>query len=119
MLTFIRTVFVLAMVSISAFAHDISGKWTFQVETPLGSGSPTFVFKQTGEKLTGTYNGAFGTAELTGKVAGDDIEFFFEAMIQDQKAKIVYKGKIESPDTMKGSVDFTGLGSGSWTGSKQ
>src|SRR6516162_11721948 len=107
MLTFIRTVFVLAMVSISAFAHDISGKWTFQVETPLGSGSPTFVFKQSGEKLTGTYNGTFGTAELTGKVTGDDIEFFFEAMIQDQKAKIVYKGKIESPGTMKGTVDFS------------
>jgi hypothetical protein len=119
MLTFIRTVFVFVLISISALAHDITGKWTFQVETPLGSGSPTFVFKQTGEKLTGTYNGAFGTAELIGKVTGDDIEFSFEAMIQDQKAKIVYKGKIESPDKMKGSVDFTGLGSGSWTGSKQ
>jgi hypothetical protein len=119
MLTFTRIVFVLTLISISVFAHDISGKWTFQVETQLGSGSPTFVFKQTGEKLTGTYNGAFGTAELIGKVTGDDIEFSFEAMIQDQKAKIVYKGKIESPDKMKGSVDFTGLGSGSWTGSKQ
>ena len=48
MLTFIRTVFVFALISMSAFAHDITGKWTFQVETPLGSGSPTFVFKQTG-----------------------------------------------------------------------
>ena len=115
----IRIVCVFGLISIAAFAHDVSGKWTFLVETQLGSGSPTFVFKQTGEKLTGTYNGAFGTAELTGKVTGDDIEFFFEAMIQDQKAKIVYKGKIESPDKMKGSVDFTGLGSGSWTGSKQ
>jgi hypothetical protein len=107
------------LISMMAFAHDISGKWTFDVETPLGTGSPTFVFKQTGEKLTGTYNGAFGTAELTGTVAGDDIEFSFEAVIQDQKAKIVYKGKIESAGKMKGGVDFTGLGSGSWTASKQ
>jgi hypothetical protein len=119
MIKYIRTVFVFALISMSAFALDITGKWTFQVETPLGSGAPTFVFKQTGEKLTGTYNGAFGTAELTGKVTGDDIEFSFEAVIQDQKAKIVYKGKIESPDKMKGGVDFTGLGSGSWTASKQ
>ena len=36
-----------------AFAADISGKWTFDVETDLGSGTPTFVFKQDGEKLTG------------------------------------------------------------------
>jgi len=119
MLIFIRTVFVLALISISALAHDITGKWTFQVETPLGSGSPTFVLKQTGEKLTGTYNGAFGTAELTGKVTGDDIEFSFDAMIQDQKAKVVYKGKIEAAGKMSGSVEFPGLGTGSWTGTKQ
>jgi hypothetical protein len=119
MLTFIRTMFVFALISISALAHDITGKWTFQVETPLGSGSPTFVFKQTGDKLTGTYTGAFGSAELTGTVTGDDIVFSFEAVIQDQKAKIVYKGKIEAPDKMKGGVDFTGVGSGSWTASKQ
>jgi hypothetical protein len=109
----------LAVISISAVAHDISGTWTFQVETQLGSSSPTFVFKQTGEKLAGTYKGAFGTAELTGTVTGDDIEFSFEAPIQDQKSKIVYKGKIESAGKMKGVVDFTGLGSGSWTANKQ
>jgi hypothetical protein len=119
MFTSVRILSIFVLISMLAFAHDISGKWTFQVETQLGSGSPTFVFKQSGEKLTGTYNGTFGTAELTGKVTGDDIEFFFEAMIQDQKAKIVYKGKIESPGTMKGTVDFSGLGSGSWTGTKQ
>src|SRR5215831_12722561 len=118
MLTSIRVACVFVLISVAAFAHDISGKWTFQVETQLGSGSPTFVFKQAGEKLTGTYTGAFGAAELTGKVTGDDIEFTFEALIQDQKSKIVYKGKIDAAGKMKGTVEFSGLGSGSWTGSK-
>ena len=31
-----------------------------------GSGTPIFVFKQSGEKLTGTYSGLMGNAELTG-----------------------------------------------------
>jgi hypothetical protein len=112
-------VIAFALISLTAFAHDISGKWTLQVQTELGVGTPTFVFKQTGEKLTGTYNGSFGTKELTGKITGDDVEFSFETVVQDQIAKIVYKGKIESAETMKGTVDFSGMGSGSWTGKKQ
>jgi hypothetical protein len=119
MLRIMRTVLVLSLISAAAFAEDVSGKWTFDVVTDAGGGSPTFVFKQAGEKLTGTYNGLFGTAELTGTVKGSDIEFSFEATVQDQKGKIVYKGKIEAPGKMKGDVEFTGLGKGTWTGTKQ
>ena len=119
MFTSIRNLLLVALIPITAFAHDITGKWTFQVNTDAGSGSPTFVFKQTGEKLTGTYSGLFGTAELTGTVKGDDIEFSFEAGTADQKAKIVYKGKIESADKMKGSADLGGMGSGTWSGTRQ
>jgi len=115
----IRSLLLFALIPAAALAHDVTGKWTFQVETDAGSGSPTFVFKQTGEKLTGTYNGLFGTAELTGTVKGDDIEFFFEAGTAGQKAKIVYKGKIESATKMKGSADLGGMGAGTWSGAKQ
>jgi len=110
---------IAALVCVAAFAHDISGKWTFNVETAAGSGTPTFVFKQAGEKLTGTYNGTFGTAELTGTVKGDSIEFSFEASLGDQKGKVVYTGKIEAAGKMSGNVDYAGLGQGSWTGTKQ
>ena len=89
MFTIIRTVLVLTLLSAAAFAEDISGKWTFNVETAAGSGTPTFVFKQAGEKLTGTYNGTFGSAELTGTVKGSDVEFTFEANVGDQKGKVV------------------------------
>jgi len=114
-----RTVAAVCLMSMAALAHDVSGKWTFNVETDAGSGAPTFVFKQAGEKLTGTYNGTFGTAELTGTVKGDVIEFSFEAIIIDQKGKVVYTGKIEAADKMKGEVEFSGLGKGTWTGTKQ
>jgi len=42
---------------------NVTGAWLFQVETPNGTGSPTFNFKQEGEKLTGQYKGAFGERE--------------------------------------------------------
>jgi hypothetical protein len=119
MAAMVRIALVLSLLSAAAFAEDISGKWTFNVETAAGSGTPTFVFKQAGEKLTGTYNGTFGTAELTGTVKGSDVEFTFDAVLGDQKGKVVYKGKIEAPGKMQGSVDYAGLGAGTWTGSKQ
>jgi hypothetical protein len=114
-----RIFLLLSLGCAAALAHDISGKWTFNVDTDAGSGSPTFVFKQEGEKLTGTYNGTFGTAQLTGTVKGDDIQFSFEATMLDQKGTVTYKGKIESAAKMKGDVDLAGLGKGTWAGTKQ
>jgi hypothetical protein len=119
MLTFTRTLVLLCLISLAAWAADISGKWTFNVETPAGSGTPEFVFKQAGEKLTGTYTGTFGTAELTGTVKGDAIEFSFETTLGDQKGKVTYKGTIDAAGKMKGDVDYAGLGQGTWTGTKQ
>ena len=71
---------VLLLCCTSAWAYDITGKWEFAVELDAGSGSPTFEFKQAGEKLTGTYNGLLGSAQLTGTVKGDAIEFSFDAL---------------------------------------
>jgi hypothetical protein len=110
---------LLCLSSASALAHDVSGKWEFDVQLDAGSGTPSFVFKQVGENLTGTYSGLMGSAELTGSVKGDAIEFSFEATLQDQKGKVVYKGKIASATQMKGEVDYAGLGKGTWTATKK
>jgi hypothetical protein len=118
MRTFLRTPALLLLLALAAFAHDVTGKWTFNVETDMGNGSPSFVFKQDGEKLTGTYSGTFGTAELTGTVKGDQIQFSFEASVADQKGKVTYTGKIESASKMKGDVELAGM-KGTWTGAKQ
>lgn len=114
-----RMLLAMTLMCAAAFAQDVSGKWTFTVQTDAGSGTPTFVFKQEGEKLTGTYNGTFGTAPLAGTVKGNVIEFSFETTVADQKGKVVYTGKIEADGKMKGDVDYAGLGKGTWTGAKQ
>jgi hypothetical protein len=118
MRTIARPAIVLCLLGVAALAHDISGKWTFQVETDAGSGSPTFVFQQAGEKLTGTYSGQLGTAQLTGTVKGDDIQFSFSAPALEN-GKVAYTGKIDASGKMKGEVDLAGLGKGTWTGTKQ
>ena len=98
---------------------DVTGKWVFNVETGAGSGTPTFTFKQDGEKLTGHYSGSFGEAELTGTVKGKAINYTFSADAQGFKIDATYTGTIESKDTMKGTVTYAGVAEGTFTGKRQ
>ena len=101
------------------FAGDISGNWEFTVETSAGSGTPSFVFQQTGEKLTGTYTGMLGTAKLNGTVKGDQVEFSFAVSQDGQSGTVTYKGSIVSATKMKGTVKLAELGEGTWEGTKK
>ena len=98
---------------------NATGAWLFQVETPNGTGSPTFNFKQEGEKLTGQYKGAFGEAPVTGTVKDNKIEFTLKVEVQGQAMTLTYTGTIEKDGTMKGTVAMGDVGSGTWTGKRQ
>ena len=107
------------LVAATALAADVTGTWNATVETPGGTGNPTFALKQDGEKLTGTYTGMLGKADLTGSVKGDKIEFQFEASYEGQKFTIRYSGVIESATRMKGTARFADMGEGAWTAVKK
>jgi hypothetical protein len=100
-------------------AHDITGNWEFTVDTAAGSGSPSFVFKQVGDKLTGTYTGLFGKADLTGTVKGNQIDFKFDFSYSGQSGVAHYTGTVESEKKMSGKVEIGDLGEGTWTAAKQ
>jgi hypothetical protein len=110
---------LLGLISVPLLAHDISGNWEFTVDTAAGSGSPSFIFKQDGEKLTGTYSGLFGKADLAGTVKGDQIDFKFDFSYSGESGVAHYTGTIESAKKMKGKVEFGDLGEGTWTATKQ
>jgi hypothetical protein len=97
---------------------DITGDWTFNVETGMGSGTPAITFKQEGEKLTGTYSGQLGNTAFTGTVKGTAVEFSFTTEAQGQSIDVVYKGTVDGT-SMKGSVAMAGGQlSGTFTGKK-
>lgn len=100
-------------------AANISGAWSFAVETSQGSGNPTFTFKQEGETLTGNYKGTFGEAPVKGTVKGSDISFTIKVNVQGQEMEVVYTGKIESATAMKGTAKLGELGDATWTAKKQ
>jgi hypothetical protein len=103
----------------TAAATDISGVWAFQVETSQGTGSPTFTFKQDGEKLTGQYKGAFGEAPLTGTVKDVKVDFVVKVEAQGQQFTLTYTGTIEKDGTMKGTAELGEIGSAKWTAKRQ
>jgi hypothetical protein len=98
---------------------DVTGTWLLQVETGAGGGAPTFTFRQTGDKIEGTYEGTFGKSDqVKGTINGNKIQWSFTADAQGTQLNIVYNGTVEK-DTMKGTVSLGELGEGTFTGKKK
>lgn len=108
------------LVSALAYAQatNVTGEWTFNVQTDQGGGTPTLTFKQDGEKLTGKYAGQLGDSELTGTVKGNAIHFTFTIDVQGQQAPVTYDGTVEK-NTMKGKMDIAGMVNGTFTATKK
>jgi hypothetical protein len=113
---FLATMFLLTF---SAGAADISGKWIAQTSSPSGSsGERIFTLKVAGDKVTGTImnqqtvNATFEeagkpkmTGKLTtqsgnpveisdGKITGNDISFVTVSKMGEMEMKTTYKGTI-------------------------
>lgn len=107
--------FVLGSVGFTALGADVSGNWSAAVTLDAGSGTAKFTFKQNGDKLTGTYTGQVGTANITGTVKGSDVEWSFES---EQAGKISYKGTLGADGKITGTVEYGQLGAGKFTAEK-
>jgi hypothetical protein len=81
----------------------------------------TWVFKQQGDRLTGTANRGEGDRKVSGTVKGDKAVFGFEAAREGRVVKAAFRGTIESPTKMSGTVEFAGSisGTGTWTATKK
>ena len=97
-------------------AHHVNGTWVLSVDLGGQGGDATFVLeeKEAGV-LTGTYSGAVGSAEVTGKVSGNEVEFSFSS---DQAGTVTYKGTI-TDGVMSGTCSYGDLGSGTFSGKKK
>ena len=110
-----RKLLVLALIGVAAFAADITGTWTAAVELDAGNGSATFVLKQTGDQLSGTYSGALGSAPVKGTVKGDKVEWTFDTA---DAGTVSYSGTLSGATKMKGTVEYGQLGKGTFSAEK-
>ena len=113
------TVVAMVIAALPAAATDVTGTWSCTVQLDSGTGTPTFVFKQEGEKLTGTYNGPLGEYKVTGTMTGAKAVFGFDFTQDGVTGKATYTGTIESPTKMTGTVEFTGGERGKWAATKK
>ena len=115
--TFLFTALVLSTGAMLAplAAQDIAGHWIVNVDLDAGSGEVSFVFEVEDGKITGTYAGAFGEAELTGTIEGNVVNFTFDAV---DAGTATYSGVVDG-DTMIGECEYGAAGAGTFEGTKQ
>ena len=115
--TFLFTALVLSTGAMLAplAAQDIAGHWIVNVDLDAGSGEVSFVFEVEDGKITGTYAGSFGEAQLTGTIEGNVVNFTFEV---DDVGTVSFSGVVDG-DTMSGECEYELAGSGTFEGTKQ
>jgi hypothetical protein len=98
----IPAAFVLLATVASAFAADISGKWTASFDTPIGQQNYTYEFAVKDGVLTGKAKSDNGESVLRdGKVDGSKVTFAETLKFQDMEIEIRYTGTIVSNDEIK------------------
>lgn len=106
--------FTLGYVSQSQTKIDLTGTWTVDVQTDMGSGNPTFVLKQEGEKITGTYAGSLGNSQVTGTLKGNVLHLEFNI----QGNLITYDGTATAT-SISGKVNLAEMASGTFSGKRK
>jgi len=122
--------FGLTPVGVEAGPVNLTGTWGLQYmpnrSRPDASKGPikmTFVFKQEGEKLSGTFSGVgpVPPCPVIGAVKGNDVVFGWEMPgNRGTTQTVAFKGTIESADRMTGTVGNPFYGRGcKWTATKK
>src|SRR5215204_400858 len=115
----LQAIVALVLLAGPAFGQtpDIIGKWDLSIGTAQGSMPATLTVNKEGDKLTGVISSMQG--EIPTTVTQKEKEVSIEMSIQTPNGplNIVMSGTVDA-DTMKGTADFGGRGSGEWSGKK-
>jgi len=87
---------------VSATAVNITGTWevTIHYPPPDGDYQATYVLKQDGEKITGTYQSMYGPAEVSGTIKSNDVAL--AVTVHGSTAR--FSGKVSSATKMSGTM---------------
>jgi hypothetical protein len=101
----------------SAAAADITGTWevTIHYQPDDSDYAATYVLKQEGEKVTGTYQGMYGPADVTGTIKSNDVTL--SVTVKGSTAH--FSGRVASVTRMSGTVTGTSDKPRQWTAEKK
>jgi hypothetical protein len=97
----------------------VTGTWALNVNLGTGNISVTLVLQQEGERLRGTIQGGFGSADIANASTGadGDIRFTVPVTFEGQTAEATFAGRITGNE-MQGTVNVVGRAPGSFSGSR-
>ena len=107
---------LLLLVSVFAFTNiaaaqamgpSISGEWDATMSTPGGARQFKIVFKQEGEKLSGTIKREAGDTPLIGTIKGSAVQFSYTVDYNGNALTLTMTTKLDG-NSMKGTVSFGG-----------
>ncbi|HEY7497368.1 MAG TPA: hypothetical protein VH740_02585 [Vicinamibacterales bacterium] len=103
--------------SASSMAANITGTWQVTIYYQPGDADylATYVLKQEGEKITGTYHGMYGPADVTGTIKSNDVAL--SVTVKGTTAQ--FSGKITSATKMSGTVTGTSDKPRKWSAEKK
>lgn len=102
--------------ALSAWAQQVAGKWTLDVDTPQGPMAVALVLTVEGEAVKGTVSSDMGDASFTGALAGPDVTFTFDMAGPQGPMTVKTKGTVTG-DEIKGEMDY-GMGIAPFTGKR-
>jgi hypothetical protein len=89
------TMLFLALATMSAFAADVTGKWTADFTTQAGAQKYTYEFHASGATLTGKAVSQYGDVEIKdGKIDGDNISFAEVLKKDSTEIMLTYTGVV-------------------------
>jgi len=100
---------VVLPVVLTAQPASVAGKW--EINATVG-GTATYAecnFTQKDADLTGSCEGDQGPKEITGKVDGKSVSWQLNAQWEGQTLTVYYKGSLQSPEKITGTVDVQPL----------
>jgi hypothetical protein len=98
---------------------SLTGKWSVSLNMAMGQSTPLLTLKQDGEKLSGTYQGRYGSFPIEGTLKARAIAFWFTMTVESEKVEMSFTGDV-APDgqSMRGTADLGQAGDGSWTAAR-
>jgi hypothetical protein len=105
------------LLSVAAFAADVSGNWNLTVESPRGTQNPTMALTQNGEEVSGTYKGMRGEMPVKGTLKGNDLKLSYTVSMQGNEMAINYEGVVNG-DNIEGKVVMGQMGEAKFTATR-
>jgi hypothetical protein len=106
-----------AAVAVPLAQSSVEGDWTLTINGPQGSVDTDAAFKQSGDKVTGTFSSQLGETNVEGTMSGSTLSLAFNVVTPNGPIDIRMTAEVSGAE-MKGTIDY-GMGTADFTGKKK